>query len=152
MKIDYLAHHCAFIPVLETWFVEEWRDYFHDNVFEARKQLLGRLFTDRLPISWVAYEHDQPVGSVSLVKESLASFPHYSPWVAGLLVHRSMRRQGVGTKLLEHVIKEARRLGLRSIYMAVRKHEGHYEKHGWVLLEKPVLHHETISILRWENR
>lgn len=52
-----------------------------------------------MPIALVAIIGDEVCGAAALKMESVTTYPDYFPWLAGLLVALSFRRQGIGEQL-----------------------------------------------------
>ncbi len=121
MKIDLLKYHQQHIPTQASWFKEESSDYFKDQSLEAvaRDHFISRLNEHVLPISFIAYEGDYPVGTVALLEESVTTHKHLSPWLGGLHVHPKFRHQGVGARLVQAVVEKALALGFECLYAGV---------------------------------
>src|SRR4051812_20450451 len=57
---------------------------------------------DSIPLTLVAAEGNEPVGSVSLVESDLTGWDHLTPWLASLYVRPDWRGQGIGKLLVGH--------------------------------------------------
>ena len=153
MKIDYLAEHTAFIPSLSRWFLQEWRDFYGDKTWEdVAGTFYERLNRGRVPLALVAFEGERPLGTISLLKESVGSRKHLSPWLGGLYVRDDARRRGIGGQLIEAAVGEARKLGVGRLFVGIRKAEDYYLKLGWVLVERIDYRGEEIAIMRLDLR
>jgi GNAT superfamily N-acetyltransferase len=53
------------------------------------------------------------------------------PWLCALYVEETQRGRGYGTKLIEHVAAETRRLGFPQLHLCTDL-EGYYERSGFV--------------------
>ena len=149
MKIDYLAEHPAFIPALSRWFLREWQDYYGDKTWEdVAATFYQRLNRGRVPLALVAYEGDRPLGTVSLLEESISSRKHLSPWLGGLYVREDARHGGIGRQLIEAAVGEAAGLGVGQLFIGIRKAEDYYLKLGWVLVERMNYYGEGVAIMR----
>jgi GNAT superfamily N-acetyltransferase len=82
-----------------------------------------------------AYEADAIVGTVSLLLKQPENQPHRAD-VAKMLVHRSVRRRGVGALLLEAVEDAARRAGKTLLVLDTASAEAErvYTRGGWQLV------------------
>lgn len=150
MNIDLLKYHPQHIPVLARWFKEESPDYFKDQSVEtiASEHFISRLNADVLPISFIAYQNEAPVGTVALLTESITTHRHLAPWLGALHVHPAFRHQGAGSKLVRAAVERARALGYERLYAGVGKAEGHYVAQGWEVCERVVYYQKPLSILR----
>lgn len=153
MDIDYLAKHQAFIPILSQWFLLEWRDYYGDKTWEnVAATFSQRLNSDRVPLALVAFEGGRPLGTISLLEESVGSRQHLSPWLGGLYVREDVRHRGIGKQLIETAVGEAGKLGIEQLFIGIRKAEDYYLKLGWVLVERMNYYGEEVAIMRLDLR
>ncbi len=96
MKIDYLVEHPDFIPALSKWFLQEWRDFYGDKTWEVIAETFNnRLNRTNIPISLVAFEDEHPLGTISLLEESIGTHKHLTPWLGALYVCKEKRHQGI---------------------------------------------------------
>ena len=153
MDIDYLVEHPAFIPTLARWFLREWRDYYGNKTWEdVAATFYDRLNRGHLPLALVAFEGGRPLGTISLLEESIGSRKQLSPWLGGLYVREDARRRGVGRQLIEAAVDEARKLGVEQLFIGIRKAEDYYVQLGWVLVERMNYHGEGVAIMRLDLR
>ena len=88
------------------------------------------------------------MGTASLVNDDLDSHHHLSPWLANVFVHPSFRAQGIGAALCRQVVEEAKRLGLRKIYLYTSQQQELYSSLGWIKSEEAFLNEIPISIMK----
>ena len=134
------------LPVLARWFAEEWEPYYGpDGPGDAGADLVEATGPEPTPMCFVALNSEaEPVGTVSLRKESLPTHRQYSPWVAALLVRPQSRGQGIGEALIDAAEAEARRLGFRRLYVGADRRSGRLARRGWKLIdEAPTLREVT---------
>jgi GNAT superfamily N-acetyltransferase len=149
MKIDYLAEHPAFIPALSQWFLREWRDYYGDKTWEdVAGTFYERLNRSRVPLALVAFEGNRPLGTISILGESISTRKHLTPWLGGLYVREDARRHGIGKQLIEAAVGEAGKLGVGQLFIGIRKAEDYYLKLGWALVERTGYYGEEVAIMR----
>jgi GNAT superfamily N-acetyltransferase len=142
ITIRHLLDEPQAVPVLARWFVQEWEPYYGpDGPGDAETDLRAAYNRDQLPICLVALDAARDVvGTIALRAESLPSHRHLTPWLAGLLVAPSQRRQGIGTALIAVLEAEARRLGYSRLYTATDTARGQMKKRGWRAMgEAPTL-------------
>ncbi len=86
---------------------------------------------DNLPITYVATENSECIGTVSLFVNDLSTRMDLSPWLASLVVRHDHRNRGIGEKLVNHALKEARSLGYKKLYLKTENKGSFYRKRGW---------------------
>lgn len=149
MKIDYLAEHPDFIPKLSKWFLQEWRDFYGDKTWEfVAETFYERLNRTKTPMSLVAFEDDKPFGTISLLEESIKTHNHLTPWLGALYVCEEKRNQGIGKQLILASVDEAKKLGIKRLFIGIRKAENYYLKLGWRTIENTNYHGEKIIIMQ----
>ncbi len=151
LRIDYLANHSRFVPVLTDSMYAHWRSLLQ-AVGKSRDDF-ARSMQDRcrigsLPLALVAFQDDQVLGTVALKPQDLDIRPDLTPWLGGLFVLPEYRRRGIGSLLITRIVAEAEKLGLPCLYLWTPSAERLYTKHGWKLLERVAYHGHTISIMR----
>jgi GNAT superfamily N-acetyltransferase len=149
MRIDYLANHPDFIPTLSKWFLREWRDFYGDKSWEVvAETFYERLNRNNIPLSLVAFEEKQPLGTISLLEESISTHKHLAPWLGALYVCEEKRHHDIGRQLIEAGVNEARKLGVERLFIGIRKAEDSYLRLGWQIVERTNHHGEDITIMR----
>ena len=150
MKIAYLKEYSEWIPTVAQWFYEEW-GIFHPglDVKGIVKRLHERTNTDKIPMTLVAVEHNEVIGTISLKEYDMDTRKQYSPWLASLYVRNGFRNRGVGLKLINAGLEQARCLGIRRIYLytRARKHVDFYLIQGWTLVEETLYRGGRVLIL-----
>jgi GNAT superfamily N-acetyltransferase len=147
-RIELLADHPEHVEPLARWHSEEeprpddpgWLDFW-------RRQLSSESRRDEIPIAFVAIDGGQPVGGVSLVHANMRSHRELSPWLAGTLVHRSRRGEGIGSALVEHAVERARGLGVPRLYLYTERARGLYERAGFHHLWDEVYEGNPVAVM-----
>ncbi len=83
-----------------------------------------------LPLTFIATEGEQLLGTVGLWRCDLITRQDLYPWLAALYVDDAARGQGLAGKLQQHVQKHAAKSGYRELHLwsACRDF---YERYGW---------------------
>lgn len=152
-RIELLADHPQAIPILKSWFEDEWAPYYGpEGPGDAERDLRESCNRNELPIGLVALSGDVVCGTAALKKVSVTTHTHLTPWLAALLVGAGFRRRGVGEQLIAAVEETARKLGFASIYVGTGEGSGTPEtalrKRDWEFVEKGPYFVSEISIFR----
>lgn len=145
IRIGYLAAHPEALPELRRWFETEWASYYApDGPGDAVHDLSSYANRGSLPVGIVAFRHGRLCGIAALKADSIASHVHLSPWAAAALVEPSVRRHGIGARLLAALEQEARILGFDCIYCGTSTANSLLERGGWELMEQIV--HDGVKL------
>ena len=148
MQIEYLADKAAFIPTLARWHHEEWGYLSPGGSVEQR---VSKLQTHRgrqhIPTTFVALSEGMPLGSASLVAHDMDTRMDLSPWLASLYVTPEHRRRGVGTALVQRVLREAEALSVTTLYLFTPDREEFYTRLGWSLVERTEYRGQQVDIM-----
>lgn len=148
-EIKHLADCPETIPQIAGWLYQEWGRFNPGaSVERGIQRLEQRLDRDHVPLTLVAHADGQPVGTVSLVDCDMDTRPDLSPWLASLYVLPEHRRRGVGKALVEALVREARRLGIGSLYLFTYGEEAFYARLGWQKFEDCNYQGREVVIMR----
>jgi N-acetylglutamate synthase-like GNAT family acetyltransferase len=83
-----------------------------------------------LPRWYLMFREDEIIGSYGLIMNDFISRQDLWPWLAALFIEESERGKSLGSALLEHGRKEAKKIGFNKLYLCTG-HTDFYEKYGW---------------------
>lgn len=147
VTLSRLADHAELLPILEAWFASEWPSWYGlGGRGNAKKDLLSYSNRGCLPVGLVALRGNELCGIAALKSEPFPSHPHLSPWVGAALVDPSLRRQGIGAKLIQGLESEAKVLGYRRAYCATGSAASLLERCNWRLIERVQHEGEQLSV------
>lgn len=127
-----LADHPDLVPTLSRWFHREWGHISADRTPERYARLLGdNLNRDQIPLTVIAFEGTRPVGTASLDVNDLDDQDELSPWLASVVVEPDCRGKGLGTALIRRIEDEAKRLGVKTLYLWTEDADALYVRLGW---------------------
>ena len=137
MTIEYLADHPEKLPTLAAWLHQEWGSSREGDTLERRMARL-RSFSnrDRIPLTVVALEGNELLGSASLVAHDMETRMELTPWLAGVFVGKQYRRRGIGAELVRRIMMEASKLNVPLLYLYTVHSERFYAALGWTLAER----------------
>ena len=135
--IKLLKEFPSHAPILADWAYGEWYRQSNINLDTLIKAYQLRIDDLELPVSMVALENDIPVGMVSLKENDLWSRKDLNPWLASLFVVPEFRKMGIGSMLINSLIKKTEAFGYRVLYLFVSedrlsKLEKFYTNRGWI--------------------
>jgi GNAT superfamily N-acetyltransferase len=147
LTIAPLALHRELVPLLASWFIEEWPEWYGQG---GRGNALADLTAfatsqSTLPIGFIAFDETSPVGVATLKPDSLPTHRHLCPWAAAALVPPSRRGRGIGAKLLGALVQHAGTLGYERVYCGTATAASLLRRSGWSELE--VIQHEGESVV-----
>ena len=149
IQIDYLANHPEHVPMLAKWFYEEWKAFYTDKTeADVAQSIRERLNVDRIPLALIALRNEQPVGTVCLKHHDMDTRRDLGPWLAGMYVERSNRRKGIGSQLVDSILREASSLGITHLYLHTPSAEGFFSKLNWSVLERTTYKELSVTIMQ----
>lgn len=118
VKIRHLFEHPEHLREVARLIHEEW---WSDKPGHSVSTMAARLALakdkDSIPLSLVALRDGKPIGTVNLVENDNDERQDLTPWLAALLVVPEARGNGVGTRLVRSLLKEAAVLGIPRLYL-----------------------------------
>jgi len=133
IQIDHLADYPQYIETLAPWIHDYWQPLLRDETIDARiKKLRNHMSHTSLPIALVAHDGTQVYGTAALRVHDLPGREDLSPWLGGVFVGQTYRRQGIGSKLCHAVEQKAAELfGNSNLYLFTLDQQSWYQGLGW---------------------
>ena len=151
VRIELLADHPDLAETIARWHWDEWGDQEPDAPLATWIDGMRRRNNrDRIPITFVAFDGEEPIGSALLVASDMKTHPELTPWLAGVYVVPERRGQGVGTVLVRHTMRAAAALGVTRLYLHTETARGFYEKLGWRAVFEEHYHNMTVTVMDLE--
>ena len=149
IDIAYLTDHKEVVPMLAQWFHEEWGYLHPDRTLTDVERLVGvRAIRIKIPVTLVAFEGQELIGTVCLKIHDMDTRLDLSPWLANLYVAASRRRQGIGIKLVSAIEKRAQELEVENLYLFTPESEAFYSTLGWQVKERAEYHGIPVYIMQ----
>ena len=150
MTIEYLADHPEFLSILAEWQHAEWGHLRPGDTLEARtNRLRAEGERGRIPLTVVAHENGQVLGSASLIPHDMDTRLELSPWLAGVFVGTDYRRKGIGAQLGRRIMTEAASLKVPVLYLYTVHSENFYARLGWSLQEHTGYRDQNVAIMTY---
>jgi N-acetylglutamate synthase-like GNAT family acetyltransferase len=150
MTIEYLADYPDALPILAEWQHREWGHLRAGDALEKRRaRLEGYSNRDRIPLTVVALEGNEVLGSASLVLHDMETRMELTPWLASVFVGEPYRRRGIGAELVRRIMAEAGKLEVPLLYLYTVHSEKFYAGLGWTLLERTNYREQKVVIMTY---
>lgn len=148
MHIAYLADHPEYLTLLTQWFYEEW-SYLNPGKTEEdlRHKLIQRLNTHCFPLTLLALDGQECLGTSSLIFHDMDTHLHLSPWLSSMYVPPNKRNLGIGTHLLKSSLRKAKELGCSKLYLYTPRQSAWCEKFGWTPIERTHYREEKVTVM-----
>ena len=151
MRIEFLSDHPEALAKLAEWQHAEWGNLRPGDTLEKRMvRLAGMAERDRIPLTVVALEGDEVLGSASLIQHDMETRMELTPWLAGVFVGEAYRRRGIGAELVRRIMAEARRLKVPLLYLYTVHSEKFYAALGWNLQERTSYREQPVVIMTYK--
>ena len=151
MDIQYLGDHQEVIPVLAAWIFDEWSYLYPEMALQDVVSLFReRVNREMLPLTLVAFEAGEPVGTVSLRTFDMETRSDLQHWLTSLYVVKPWRRMRIGSNLIKTAEKKAAKLEICKLFLFttdVILPALFYSRLGWIVKEKTIYHSYPVMIM-----
>lgn len=136
MKFEYLVENQEYIPLVALWLHKEFIENIKPSItLENVIQKLHGHKKQELPITIIAKEEDQCVGTVTLFEYDFKGL-ELKPWLASLVVDKQHRGISIGKKLINEITTIALNMGYKKLYLRTEHAAEYYKKLGWLFVDK----------------
>jgi len=136
MKIDFLSNQPEKINEVSNMVFKEFVvKTGSDMNFEDVVKHFSNTKDNTFPITLVALENGECLGTVSIFENDLKIRDKYKPWLASLYTKPEYRGRSVGEKLIAKTIDVVKELGFNELYLRTEDASDYYRKRGWIYLE-----------------
>jgi len=150
MKLEFLADHPQFIPVVADWYYNEWGCKVADNSYEKTcERIAGKLNRDKVPLHVVAVEEDRLLGVGQLKKREMDIYPDKEFWIGSIYVSREERGRGVASQIVERLVEIAKSFSIETLHLQTENltDGGLYSKLGWKPIEHVRYHDVDVLVM-----
>lgn len=147
MQILNLKEEPDHLNTLAHWHHMEWAYLNPDaNLKERVEKMKTYLNSDFIPTTYIAID-DQLLGSAAIVQHDMDTRLELSPWLASVYVAPEFRGNGIGSKLVLHVMEQAKIYGIKTVYLFTPNRESFYIRLGWDIFEKNTYRGQEVTIM-----
>ncbi|WP_434710165.1 GNAT family N-acetyltransferase [Pseudomonas sp. R1-1] len=150
MHIEYLCDRPEFIEELAELNFNEWGEFAPGDSLQARIELMrSACGKGEIPSVVVALQASELLGGALLIDSDLEVRPELTPWLAGVYVKTEHRGKGVASRLINHVVEEARKLGVAQLYLYTDTSQSLYARLGWEVVEELVYEGLPVVVMKF---
>lgn len=136
------------LNLLAQWHQSEWAKFNPGETLEQRMvRMHDYLNPDFIPSTFVALD-DCVLGSGAIVKNDMDSRPELSPWLASVYVLPGHRGRGIGSKLVQHIMSQAKSETYKKLYLFTTDKQDFYEKLGWQTFDVENYHGQQVNLMQ----
>jgi len=129
-RIVTVSDRPALAPLVARWRVDAFFNYPGGYTVEEMTALILAPSVGPKE-TFVLLDHDQPAGTVGLVRTDLETRPDLTPWLAGLFVAPAFRGRGYATALVRRVEAFALAASVPVLWLYTATTEPFYLRLGW---------------------
>ena len=151
ITIAPLARHQEHLPLLASWFLQQWPAWYGPGG-RGNAQADLHSFAESelvLPVGLIIFRDGVPVGVGALKAESIPTHKNLSPWAAAGFVLPACRGSGIGSLLLEALVRQACALGYSRVYCGTGTAVSLLRRCGWSELER--VEHEGEALVVFQK-
>ena len=133
---------------LASWHQDEW-SYLNpgENLAVRITRMQSYLNNEFIPSTFIAKDKTL-LGSAAIVSQDMKTEPPLTPWLASVFVRPENRKQGIGRKLVLHVMTQARKEGIDILYLYTPDQVSFYSKLGWSVLDERQYKGSDVTIMQ----
>lgn len=149
MSISNLADDPEYIPTLAAWHHREWAYLNPGRGLEQRiDNMQAYLRNELIPSTFIYKHHGRLAGSAAITANDMDTQPSLTPWLASVYVEPSFRQQGIGSRLVRHVMWQAHRAGIAELYLFTPDKAAFYRRLGWTTLSEDIYRGHPVTVMR----
>jgi len=149
MQWAHLKDRPDLIPKLAELCGREWSHLYENwNTDTAIREFEASRTDGQLPITLIAMEGEELLGTVSIVRNDLPGREDLNPWLASLLVLPEQRGKRVATFLVRQAESFLAQLGFTEAFLFTEAAGGFFQKLGWGSYESAETNGHAVMIFR----
>ncbi|MBD9356322.1 GNAT family N-acetyltransferase [Methylomonas albis] len=136
------------IPTLAQWHQAEWAGLNPGQTLEDRIERMQAYLSNKLiPSTFICKHEGTLAGSAAIIESDMDTHLELTPWLASVYVTPAFRRQGIGAKLVKHVMSQAETAGVAKLYLFTPDQADFYQKLGWTEMEEEDYRGHRVKIM-----
>lgn len=151
MQILNLKEQPRHIAQLAAWHHHEWASLNPGRTLEQRiESMQSYLSDDLIPGTFIATGSNL-MGSAAIVANDMDTRPELTPWLASVFVAPAYRNQGIGSRLVTHVMQQVKAAGIARLYLFTPDRVSFYQRLGWQKLNQESYRGHSVTIMSVET-
>lgn len=153
LELADLRAYPEYLPQLAAWHHQEWQALNPGQTLAQRIQAMqAYLGAGFVPTTYIA-KANGVLGSAAIISHDMDNKPELTPWLASVYVAPEYRNQGVGSRLVQHILKQAAAAGLSRLYLFTPDRASFYQRLGWQVLSTESYrgHPVTVMVFRFAD-
>jgi N-acetylglutamate synthase-like GNAT family acetyltransferase len=151
MTILNLTQEPHQIPTLAQWHQTEWADLNPGQTLEQRMERMQAYLSSKLiPSTFIYKQEGQLTGSAAIIESDMDTRHELTPWLASVYVAPEFRRQGIGARLVKHIMLEAETAGIAKLYLFTPDQADFYKKLGWKAMADEYYRNHRVTVMSAE--
>ncbi len=150
ISIDLLKNHQDCIPQLANiWHAVLGQIWLPDiPITRVEQRFAEHLNDDNMPLTFVAFHDDKPVGMCSL-RENDGIRSDLKPWLGSLVVNPNFQHQGIGKLLIDATKQKATEMGFHKLYLCAFDPTipDYYARLGWNKMGMDECHGHRVTVM-----
>lgn len=147
MQILNLKDQPQHIPQLAEWHQHEWASLNPGRTLQQRiKTMQAYLSDDLVPSTYIA-KGPELMGSAAIIVNDMETSPELTPWLASVFVAPAYRNQGIGSRLVKHVMQQAHAAGIARLFLFTPDRVSFYRRLGWQTLIEAAYRGHSVTIM-----
>lgn len=110
------------------------------------EKMKSHLTPQFVPTTFIAV-NDELLGSAAVIEHDMDTRMELTPWLASVYVTPEFRKQGIGSKLVLHVMEKAKENNIDKLYLFTPDREAFYARLDWTTIEKTNYHGYDVTIM-----
>ena len=135
------------IDTIAQWHHKEWSHFNpQENIAQRIQRMQAYLNDNFVPTTFLAIDGEL-LGSAAIVDNDMETRPELSPWLASVYVTAQNRNNGIGAKLVNHVIEQAKFKDINKLYLMTPDKKNFYQALGWKQIDEERYHGFNVTIM-----
>lgn len=153
MKVELLADHPGLVETIGRWYWDEWGEVAGESLEDSIERTRTFMSREGPPMIVLARDDQNGddgewLGAAQLKVREMSICPQFECWLGGVYVPESARGRGVGARLVDAVLSQARTVGIERLYLQTERLDGGmYRRHGFEPVEETVYNDVRVLVM-----
>ncbi len=134
----YLADAPEYIDTCAAWHFTAWGIKSDQRTLQKDiKKFKASINKDKVPLTLIYRDQNRnvPVAMGSIWNDDSSYWSHLNPWITDIFVHEDFRGHGLAKAIIQQLEIDAKRIGIKNIFLTASAAIGMYPKLGYNIKE-----------------